>query len=403
MKTPAILAPQQRPVALLIAAQALYVCASAIGLTLTGLVGLQLAPSAGLATLPFALVTVATALSTIPVSLAMARWGRKPLFLLGCACGALGGGLAAWAIVRSSFALFCLACLLQGLFQASAQYYRFAATEVAAATFRSRAIAWVIGGGVLAALLGPGLAAWARDALAPHTFAGSYLGVLGAALLSALVLAGARMDKPAAPAAGQARPTPWLSLLRRPAFIAAAGNSLVSYAVMMFVMTATPLAVLGCGLGVGEAAAVIQWHLLAMFAPGFFSGRLIARWGVRTVLLLGAALFALGSAVALSGLTLPHFGLALALNGLAWNLMFVGGSTLLAQSFADSPPQDRARAQAANEFITFAAVAAASLLAGASYSRWGWETIQWLVLPWLALAALVTLWSGARSRRPALA
>lgn len=383
---------------LLVLCQALYVCASAIGLTLTGLVGLNLAPSQALATLPFALVTVATACSTIPVSLAMARWGRKPLFLLGALAGGVGGGLAAWAIVRGSFTLFCLAMLFQGLFQASAQYYRFAATEAAAADFKARAIGLVIGGGVLAAVLGPTLAAWARDALGAHTFAGSYLAVLGLALLSSLVLVRLQMAAPPALPAGQAA-TPWRRIVSRPAFVVAVANSAVAYAVMMFVMTATPLAVLGCGLSVGAAATVIQWHLFAMFAPGFFSGKLVARWGVQRVLLLGAALFGLAALPALLGLTQLHFGIALALNGLAWNLMFVGGTSLLAQGFAADSAVDRARAQAAGEFITFAAVAGASLAAGALYASQGWAAVNLLVLPLLALAVGATLWQRQVQQR----
>ncbi|MBY0234800.1 MAG: MFS transporter, partial [Burkholderiaceae bacterium] len=305
---------------------------------------------------------------------------------------------AAWAIVRGSFTLFCLAMLFQGLFQASAQYYRFAATEAAAADFKARAIGLVIGGGVLAAVLGPTLAAWARDALGPHTFAGSYLAVLGLALLSSLVLVRLQMAAPPALPAGQAA-TPWRHIVSRPAFIVAVANSAVAYAVMMFVMTATPLAVLGCGLSVGAAATVIQWHLFAMFAPGFFSGKLVARWGVQRVLLLGTALFGLAALPALLGLTQLHFGIALALNGLAWNLMFVGGTSLLAQGFAADSAVDRARAQAAGEFITFAAVAGASLAAGALYASQGWAAVNLLVLPLLALAVGATLWQRQVQQR----
>lgn len=373
-------------VRLLVISQALFVCASAIGLTFTGLVGAVLAPSPALATLPYALVTVATALSTIPVSLLMLRWGRRRVFMLGSLGGAVGGGLAAWAIVRNDFLLFCTANLALGLFAASAQYYRFAANEAAPAEYKARAIAWVISGGVLAALIGPTLAAWAREAVPRHGFAGSYLVLLGLALLGAAVLG--RLASPGqsnqAVRDGMVSSTPLRRLLGRPAFLLAASNSAMAAGLMMLVMTASPLAVVGCGLPVTLAATVIQWHLLAMYAPGFFSGRLIAGWGVMRVLRLGAALFGLGSALALSGQSPVHFGLALMLNGLAWNLMFVGGSSLLTQSFAADSPADRARAQAANEFITAAAAASAALLAGVVFNAWGWSAIQWAVLPLLA-------------------
>lgn len=393
-----LFALKNRNLAWLVACQALYVCASSIGLTLTGLVGAMLAPTRSLATLPFALVTVATALSTIPVSLCMARWGRKPVFAAGALAGALGGGLAAYAIIDGSFAWFCAANMLLGLYQACAQYYRFAAIESAHADYKSRAVGMVIGGGIVAAIVGPTLAAWARDALAPHTFAGSYLAVVGLAGASAYLLSRLSLTQ-VAPRQDATSSTPLLALARNPSFIAAVSNSALGYAIMIFVMTATPLAVLGCGLSVGAAASVIQWHLLSMFAPGLFTGRLIARWGVAPALLLGAGLFAAGSAVALSGLSLGHFAVALILNGLAWNLMFVGGTTLLAEGFADAPAADRARAQAANEFITFAAVAICSLFAGVLFDSGGWSRVNWVVLPFLGLAAGSTLWLQSIKRR----
>ena len=381
-----------RSVALLVMCQALYLCASAIGLTLTGLVGAMLAPARSLATLPFALVTVATALSTIPVSLSMARWGRKPLFLLGTLAGVMGGCLAALAIVQSSFLWFCIANLFLGLFQASAQYYRFAATEAASMDFRPKAIGLVIAGGVVAAVAGPTLAAWARDALAPHTFAGSYLSVLALSAASALVLSHLKLPRNA-PGPSQIASTPLRVFLRNPSFIAAVTNSTLGYATMIFVMTATPLAVLGCGLTVGNAASVIQWHLLAMFAPGFFTGRLIERWGVFTIQLAGGALYVLGGVVALTGTSLTTFVCALALYGVAWNFSFVGGTNLLMQVLVHASPADRARAQAANEFLTFAAVAIGSLLAGATFDASGWGTVNWLVFPLSAAMVSVTLWS----------
>lgn len=389
-----------RSVALLVVCQALYLCASAIGLTLTGLVGAMLAPSHSLATLPFALVTVATASSTISISLAMARWGRKPLFLLGTLAGVMGGLIAALAIVQSSFLWFCIANLFLGVFQACAQYYRFAASEAASVDYRPKATSLVIAGGVVAALAGPTLAAWARDAVAPHTFAGSYLSVVALCVASAFVLA--RLKLPAMSSGpAQTNSLPLRALVRNPTFVAAVSNSTMGYATMMFVMTATPLAVLGCGLSVGDAASVIQWHLLAMFAPGFFTGRLIERWGVYPLLLAGGALYALGGVVALSGTSLPQFGVALALYGLAWNFSFVGGTNLLMQGFANRSPAERARAQAANEFLTFAAVAIGSLLAGVLFNASGWKVVNGLVFPLAATMVSVTLWSLLKSRRAA--
>ncbi|WIT09739.1 MFS transporter [Paucibacter sediminis] len=400
MKTPnafrfTLLQASERRVALLVLCQALFVCASAIGLTLTGLVGSMLAPSRALATLPYALVTVATALSTVPVSLLARRWGRPRVFQLGALAGACGGALASWAIVRNDFLLFCTANLALGAFAASAQFYRFAATEAASATFKAQAIGWVTGGGVLAAVLGPTLAALAREAVPGHSFAGSYLAVVALALLSILVLSRLRGGT-AAPVLAAGAPTPLLQLLHRPAFLVAACGCAVGAASMMFVMTATPLAVVGCGLPVTVAAGVIQWHLMSMYAPGFFSGRLIARWGVTRALWLGSAAMAGGSLVALSGQSAWQFGLALMLNGAGWNFMFVGGSALLAETFAHDSLADRTRAQAANEFLVAAIVAIAAMASGWVFDGWGWGHVNGLIWPLLALAAGSALWLQRR-------
>ncbi|MES2949483.1 MAG: MFS transporter [Pseudomonadota bacterium] len=383
---------------LLIAAQALFVCCSAIGLTLSGLVGSLLAPSKEWATLPFALLTVATAISTLSVSQAMSRHGRRPLFIAGSLCGVAGGGLAALAIVQSSFITFCAANMLLGVFQACAQYYRFAVSEVVTAEARSRAVGHVVAAGLFAAVVGPTLATWARDVFAPHTFAGSYLAVLLLALASASILWSLRLGKPAIVNSVLQRDSVW-RVLRLPGFGTAAANAAVGYTVMIFVMTATPLAVVGCGLPIGAAGSVIQWHLLSMFAPGLFSGKIVARWGSSRVMQLGALLFALGCGVAIAGSSLPHFGIALALNGLAWNLMYVAATHALTQALEHQKPQDRALGQSISEFLTFTMVALGSLLAGAVLNRLGWSSVNVVVLPLLVLSILMTLWH-AQSQKP---
>ena len=382
---------------LLIAAQALYVCCSAIGLTLSGLVGSLLAPSKEWATLPFALLTVATAISTLSVARAMSLHGRRPLFVAGSLCGAVGGGMAALAIVQGSFAMFCLANMLLGAFQACAQYYRFAVSEVVPADLRSRAIGHVVGAGLVAAIAGPTLATWARDAVAPHTFAGSYLAVLVLALLSIGVLWHLRLDKPVAVHRTRQLAAVW-RLIRLPGYRVAAANAAIGYTVMIFVMTATPLAVVDCGLSISSAGSVIQWHLLSMFAPGLFSGKLIARWGSSRVMLLGATLFAAGCGVALTGTSLAAFGIALALNGLAWNFMYVGATHALTQALEHQHPQDRALGQSMSEFFTFSLVALGSLLAGAVFNAFGWSHVNAVTLPLLGVGVLLTLW-GVKSRK----
>ncbi len=382
----------------LVAAQALYGCCSAIGLTLSGLVGSVLAPSIGWATLPFALLTVGTALSTLGVSHAMTRYGRRPVFVMGALCGAVGGAIAAWAIVHGSFWGFCAANMLFGAFQACAQYYRFAVTEVVTTSQRARALGYVTAAGLVAAVVGPSLATWVKDALAPHTFAGSYLAVLALALVSMAVLGRLQLAIPVA----QRRALSFLGVRRvlgLPGYGVASLSAATGYAVMIFVMTATPLAVVGCGLSVGAAGSVIQWHLVSMFAPGFFSGGWIARFGSTRVIQAGIALFGLACAVALTDQSLPNFGIALVLNGVAWHLMYVGATHALVVALDNQSAENKALGQSISEFLTFSMVAAGSLLAGAVFNGWGWGSINITVLAVLALAAVFAL--GGLIRRVA--
>ena len=389
--------------------QALYTSSVSIDLTLTGLVGYTLADDKALATLPFSLITVAAALTTIFASFLMARIGRRAGFALGAAVGAAGGAISVHAIFIHSFWLFCCGTATVGVFQAFAQYYRLAAADAVETHAKSRAISTVLTGGVVAAVLGPALAAWSRDWLAPGTFAGSYalVTLLGLASM-ALVLAGYRNAGPAAAAnasagapakAGASEPgaRPLLQIIRQPIFMAALANNAIGYMVMMFVMTATPIAAVACGHTIGDGARIIEWHLVGMYAPSFFTARLIARFGVLRIVGAGIVLSAACGAIALSSTDLPHFYAALACLGVGWNFMFVGGTTLLAQSYR---PSERAKTQATSEFTTFACTALASLTAGQLLARFGWSAVSASILPALAVAAGVTLvyaWSRARA------
>lgn len=384
--------------------QALYTSSVSIDLTLTGLVGYTLADDKALATLPFSLITVAAALTTIFASFLMARVGRRAGFALGAAVGAAGGALSVHAIFVHSFWLFCCGTATVGVFQAFAQYYRLAAADAVDAQFKSRAISTVLTGGVAAAVLGPALAAWSRDWLAPIAFAGSYalVTVLGLAS-TALVFVGYRNVTPTVSASGRAltqadepRARPLARIVTQPIFLAALANNAIGYMVMMFVMTATPIAAVACGHTIGDGARIIQWHLVGMFAPSFFAARLIVRFGVLRVIGAGIALSAACGAIALAATDLPHFYAALACLGVGWNFMFVGGTTLLAQSYRAN---ERAKTQATSEFTTFACTALASLTAGQLLARFGWAVVNAAIFPALALAACATLayaWSRAR-------
>lgn len=380
---------EKRNVFLLAGAQALFQTASVMVMTLSGLTGLWLAPDQGLATLPIALMMVAAAATMIPASLLMQRLGRKAGFLLGAALGCLAGLTAAGAIWLHSFWLFVFANMLVGSYQGFAQYYRFAAAEVASADFRSRAIAWVIAGGVVAALAGPNLVR-VTQGIGPLPFMGSYLALFALGVLALLMVT--RLTLPplvVAEADGPARPL--LEIMRQPVFLTALIGSSVGYAAMAMVMTATPLAMQAGGHALGASATVIQWHVLGMFLPSFFTGNLIHRYGVLPIMGFGILLLGGQVAIALTGIGFPHFLSGLILLGVGWNFLFIGGSTLLTEAYR---PTERAKTQAAHDFLTFGVVSLASFAAGGLLNAWGWRSVNLTVLPFLAMALLAVLGFG---------
>jgi MFS family permease len=394
--------PGRRGAWVLAVCQALYTSSVSIDLTLTGLVGYMLAADKSLATLPFSLIIVASALSTVFASFLMARVGRRLGFIFGAAIGAAGGAVSVYAIFHQSFWAFCAGTATVGVFQAFAQYYRLAAADAVPVDAKSRAISTVLTGGVIAAVLGPLLASWSKDWLAPVSFAGSYALVTALGLLSMALLAFLYRDvAPHVDATTGAEPArPWRAIVRQPIFIAALANNALGYAVMMFVMTATPIAAVACGHTIGDGAEIIQWHLVGMFAPSFFSAWLIRRIGVLRVVGTGIALSALCGIVALRSTDLPHFYVALASLGVGWNLMFVGGTTLLTQSYR---PSERAKTQATSEFTTFAFSALGSLGAGQMLAHFGWSVVNATIFPFLVLAAVATLTFAWSERRASLA
>ncbi len=401
----------RRYTAVLAACQALYTAALSVDLTLTGLVGYMLASDKGYATLPFSLITVASAITTIFASILIQRIGQRLGFALGALFGTVGGLVSVVAIYERHFAMFCAGTACVGVFQAFARYYRLAAADVVSVEDKPRAISLVLTGGVLAAVIGPALAAGSKDWFAPVTFAGSYLVVAILSGISLVLLVGCLRDLPvhaASETAGHTAALPAIStistiparplgeIMRQPIYLAALANNLIGFMVMMFVMTATPIAAVACGHSIDDGAHIIEWHLVGMYAPSFFAGHLVKRWGVVPVLLAGIAMSALCGVLALASTSLPYFYAALAFLGVGWNFMFVGGTTLLTLSYR---PAERARAQAANEFITFAGTALASLFAGQLLARFGWATINQATFPLLALAALATVWYAVDAKR----
>lgn len=386
---PSALSPLARRTALTLAfAQCLYTCSIAIGVTLTGIVGSQLAPRASLATLPFALLILTSAITTVPLSLLMGRFGRRPVFIVGAFGAVLSGILAAAAIYQRDFILFCVGNAFLGLFQASSQYYRYAATDmVPDAADKARALSWVMLGGLVAAFLGPQIASFSRDVWGIVPFAGSYGAIAGLGVLAIAGLA----TLPHQPIARAAQETgqPLAGLIAQPGFLLGLLCTALAYGTMTFVMTATPLAVVACGFSVDASAGVIQGHLLGMFAPAFFTGKLISRFGVVPIVTVGLGLFVLSAVAGLSGLSLPHFTVTLVLCGVAWNMLFVGGSTLIAQSA--TAPKDRARLQALSEFSVFGLSALASLSAGPAEVGLGWDGVLGISLVPVAVLSLGVL------------
>ncbi len=386
-------AAEKRNVLLLSGTQALFQTASVMTIILSGLVGLKLASDKSLATLPIALMMVAAAAAMIPASMLMQQFGRKAGFLLGTIIGCLAGLIAAAAIWLESFWLFTFANMLFGGYQAFAQYYRFAAAEAASNEFRSRAISWVIAGGVVAAFAAPNISKLTQG-IGPVPFMASYLALFVLTLVAMLLVTWLSLP-PAAVAATDGPERPLFRIMRQPVFLAALIGSSVGYAVMILVMTATPLAMQMHGHTLGASATVIQWHVLGMFLPSFFTGNLIHRFGVLPIMVVGIVLLGGHVAIALTGIEFLYFLSGLTLVGVGWNFLFIGGTTLLTEAYH---PSERAKTQAAHDFLMFGAVSFASFASGGLLNLWGWYSVNLTVLPFLAMA-LIAVFSLSVLRR----
>ncbi|MDW7745180.1 MFS transporter [Halomonas sp.] len=380
---------EKRNVAILVSSQVLFMVASITVMTLSGVVGQQLSPDPGLATLPIAIMMLGTVVSTLPASLYMKRMGRRRGFITGATLGGVGGGLVSFAgIATGSFWLFCVGNLLLGLYQGFAMYYRFAAADVASPAFRTRAISFVLAGGVVAAFLGPWNASAARNLIAGVPSGGPYLVIALLALLAIGLLSQLRV-----PASGEAQPgdsaRPMADIAARPSFRVAVLAGSLGYAIMVLVMTATPLAMRARGFEMGQVAVIMQWHVLGMFAPSFITGSLIARFGVPRILLTGTLLLTGSVLVTNLGASLAHFWAALVLLGVGWNFLFVGGSALLSSVHSEV---ERGKVQGINDLTIFSLVALGSLMSGALLHHLGWEALNLAMLPAILLVVLATLW-----------
>lgn len=387
-------ASMHRQVFLLASAQALFQTVSVLVMTIGGLAGGMIASRPELATMPIASMFLGTAVTTFPASMWMAKVGRRAGFVLGALLGVAGGLVAAAGIWIGSLALLASGTFLVGAYQAFAQFYRFAAGEVADDTFRPRAISLVLAGGIVAALAGPMVARMGAPLL-DSEYAGSFLLLALVSLLGAGVLLGLRVPAPKEEVSNATVGRPWIAIVSQPAYLVALFGAATGYGVMILAMTATPLAMVHHHHDLSMAATVIQLHVLGMFLPSFFTGSLITRFGVLRVMLTGVLLLAGHVVTTLSGVGFGSFAGALILLGVGWNFLYVGGTTLLTGTYT---PAERGRAQATNDMTIFAVGLACSLSAAALLQAFGWQMLNVLLLPWLALAAGSLLWLGYSRR-----
>jgi predicted MFS family arabinose efflux permease len=392
-------AAARRQIVLLVACQALLYVNNVTLIAVNGLAGLALAPTPLAATLPVTTYIAGSALTTLPASLAMGRWGRRAGFMFGTAMGFAGTVIAAVGVLLSSFALLCAGTFVVGLYNAFAQYLRFAAADVAdayAPELKERAISWVLAGGLAGGILGPQISKLTREAL-PAAFAGTYLALAAVALVACAAASRLRIPQAAhAAAAGPARPL--REIAAQPAFIVAVLAGAVSYGAMNLLMTATPLAMKVCGFGYPQAADVIMWHVIAMFAPGFFTGALLRRFGRERVMLAGCVLMFVTVAVAHAGISYWHFWIALFALGIGWNFMFTGATALLTSTYR---PAEKARVQGVNDLAVFLTMITSSAASGALLSATGWTDLNLYSLPAIALATGALLWLRRRLPSPA--
>ena len=381
---------------LLALCQGLFLTNNVVFIAINGLVGLQLAPYGWMATLPVMGYVVGGAVSTGLVARTQRRWGRRVSFQIGLAVAVGSALLCAWAAFAHQFWLLCAATVVAGYYSANGQLYRFAAAELAPPAFREKAVSLVLAGGLLGAVAGPNLANHTRNLLAAP-FAGAYMALVLVGLLSMLLMAFVRFPavvQAAGGAASQGRPLG--ALLREPAFFVATLGAALGYGVMNLLMAATPLAMQVCGYDFADAAFVLEWHVIGMFAPGFFTGHLIKRFGVLAVMGVGVLLNAACVAVALAGVEIAHFTVALTLLGVGWNFLFTGSTTLAMQAYR---PEEKDRAQAAINFCVFATMALTSFASGALVTTQGWTLLNWGSLLPIGLTGAGLAWLAWRQRQ----
>ena len=392
----------KRNVLVLVAAQAVMGAQMPMIFTIAGLAGQSLATNACWATLPISFAVIGSMLTATPLSALMQKYGRRAGFAVGAMGGAAGGAIGAYALLTQNFVLFVVAALFTGIYMSAQGFYRFAAADTASDTFRPKAISWVMAGGLLSAVVGPQLVKVTADAMVVP-FLGTYLAVMALNLGGVFLFALLKIPKPKPPVLGESTGRTRGQMIKTPRIAVAMICATVSYALMNLVMTSSPLAVVGCGFTKGNAADVVTGHVLAMYAPSFFTGHLIARFGAEKIVAVGLVILAGAGAVAMSGFELTNFFVALALLGLGWNFGFIGATTMLT---AEQTPAERGRLQGLNDLVVFGGVTMASFSSGGLMNcaggtvHAGWQMVNLAMLPFLVLAGGALIWLALRPAAP---
>ena len=390
----------RRNVGILALCQALMMSAMTLIMPTSVLIGATLADERHWATVPLAFMFLGMLIATFPASMLMQRIGRRAGFLIGLMFATVGAGLAAYAIVNREFELFCFSFWLIGTFNGFGHYYRFAAADVASEGYRSRAIAWVMAGGVVAAIVGPNLAKFTREIVPTAPFAASYASLLLFYLVSMVLLRFASIPQPTLEEQ-RGVPRPLMRIVTQPSFFVAVFGAVVAYGSMNFLMTATPLAMADCGLSFDDTVLVIQWHVLGMFAPAFVTGHLIKRFGVTIIMAIGGLILLACGVINLSGVTLSHFLTGLFLLGVGWNFLFIGATTLVTEAYR---PPEKAKTQGFNDVLVFGTVTITALSSGYLHEYYGWQLLNIALLPFVVLAIIAIVWlHRSRLSTPAVA
>jgi MFS family permease len=385
----------RRNALILAVAQALAGGNNAVIVSTAGIVGAVLAPDRTLATLSASMLVVGMWLGTLPVGLLAARFGRRFALQAGTAAGILSGLISCLAVLQGSFVVFCLGAFCGGFYAAGHQSYRFAAADTASDAFRPKAISWVLVGGVAAAFIGANLIIATKELWRPYLFAATYLAQSALALAAGVTLSFLKFPRPPATVRAGTAGRPLWEIVRTPRFIVAVICGIAAYALMNLMMTSAPLAMVDCGHSLNNAMLGTQWHMLGMFAPSFFTGSLIVRFGVERIVLTGLGLTFLSAVVGLAGTSVWHFWTAVTLIGVGWNFAFIGATTIVTQSHR---PEERYRVQSFNDFLIFGTVTISSFASGALLAQVGWTAVNVVIFPPVLAAVALLAWLRFRGR-----